>query len=336
MTQFDSYLEDFKYFLSIERSLSPNTVTSYLIDCSRFVDFLNTSYPEIKAKQITPKIINSFLDTIVKKKKKTNKNTKTKPKKPNSPTKPISQQKQEDNLLKATSLTRIIQSLRAFFKYLTQTDVVKKDVSKLIVTPKLEQKLPTILENKEIFQIIHSIDTSTYYGFRNKVSIELLYATGLRVSEFINLKLENINVKEEYLDIIGKGNKERYIPIAQGVLKDLLTYINDYRGNNKIDPKSKDYVFLSYKRGKKLTRQFINKMLNEVALQAGITKSIHPHILRHSFATELIKEGASLVAVKAMMGHESLRSTQIYINLQIEDIRRDLQRYHPIYKSMKE
>ncbi len=324
MTEFDKYLEDFKYFLSVERSVSPNTTMAYLTDCSRFVEFINTSYPNIEAKQITPKIINTFIDVIIKINKTRKNNTP-------STTSNISPNKQEEIILKATTLTRIIQSLRAFFKYLTLIDVIKKDVSKLIITPKLEQKLPTILENNEIFTMIDSIDSSTYFGFRNKVIIKVLYATGLRVSELVNLKLENINIKQEYLDIIGKGDKERYIPIAKNVLNDLLKYISEYRSVNKIDYKSKDYVFLSSKFGKKLTRQFINKMLNDVALQSGIKKKIHPHTIRHSFATELIRAGASLVAVKEMMGHKSLRSTEIYINLKTEDLKKDLEQYHPIY-----
>lgn len=306
---FSAYLEDFKYFLSVERSVSSNTTAAYLTDCSRFCEFLETNYPNIEPKDITPQIINAFLDTII----------------------VFTGHNDEEKILKATSLTRIIQSLRAFFKYLIITDVLDKDVSQLIITPKAEQKLPVILEEEEIFAMMDAVGTSTGYGFRNYLTIEFLYSTGLRVSEFINLKLENINAKEEYLDIIGKGDKERYVPIAKKVLEDLMFYIDNYRNKINIKPQYKDFVFISERRKAKMTRQAVNKMLNETALAAGINKKIHPHILRHSFATELIRSGANLIAVKEMMGHASVRSTEIYVNLNTEDLKETLQKYHPFY-----
>ncbi|MGP1515452.1 MAG: tyrosine-type recombinase/integrase [Bacteroidales bacterium] len=337
MSDIEKHLEDFRYFLSIERSLSPNTTNGYLRECRRFVEFVNLNYPGITPKDITLQIINKFLDTIV----IINKNnfshkSKNLSKQLNEPTITLTKKTQredgeEEQLLKATSLTRIIQSLRAFFKYLVLIDAIDKDISQLIITPKLEQKLPIVLDKEEIFKMINHIDANNYIGFRNRLTIKMLYATGLRVSEFINLKLENINVKEEFLDIIGKGNKERYVPIARSVLKDLLIYINEYRNTRPINYKYKDYIFLSHKRGEKMTRQFINKLLNETATAVGITKNIHPHTLRHSFATELIRSGASLIAVKEMMGHASICSTEIYINLKTKDLKETLEKYHPFY-----
>ncbi|MBR1627603.1 MAG: tyrosine-type recombinase/integrase, partial [Bacteroidales bacterium] len=272
--------------------------------------FTSASYPDVSLKDITLEHINVFLDSVVK----------------------FKDRNEEEKIMKSASLLRNIQSIRAFFKFLILSDIIERDVSQLIETPKLEQNLPDILENNEVFAMMDSIKSNDFIGFRNRLTIELLYATGLRVSEFINLKLENINIKEEYLDIIGKGDKERFIPIAKKVLDDLLVYINKYRNSRPIKPKYKDYVFLSYKRGEKMTRQFVNKMLNETAIAARITKKIHPHILRHSFATELIRSGASLIAVKEMMGHASVRSTEIYINLKTEDLKKTLQNYHPFYK----
>ncbi len=304
------YLEQFKYFLKVERSLSDNTTIAYMCDCERFCNFLSTEYPDKEFEDITPQIIDEFLQTILVFKDKN----------------------KEEKLLKATSQTRIIQSLRAFFKFLVFSDVLQKDISRLVITPKLEQKLPVILEEKEIFAMMNAIDTSTSYGYRNWLSIEFLYATGLRVSEFINLKLDNINFKQRYLDIIGKGDKERFVPIATNVLNDLKKYIKNYRSKVNIQPKSRDYVFVSHTRGSKMTRQAINKMLNEAALKAGIKKKIHPHILRHSFATELIRNGANLVAVKEMLGHSCITATEIYINLKTDDLRHTLQDHHPFYE----
>lgn len=176
------------------------------------------------------------------------------------------------------------------------------------------------------------VDVSTNHGFRNRLIIAMLYATGMRVSELVNLKLSDINYKEEYLDIIGKGNKERFIPIDKKVLNDLKVYINKYRVLQKVKEEDKNYVFLSEKRGERLTRQFIFKMLREVASQAGIKKTVHPHIFRHSFATEMIRAGANLVVVKEILGHTSIASTEIYINLKTSDLRKTLQEYHPFFQ----
>ena len=302
-------LEDFKFYMRMERNFSVNTSLAYYADCKRFVDFINNKYPNIEPSNIETKHIDDFLESIIDFKDKND----------------------EERILKATSQTRIIQSIRAYFKFMLLTDKIKKDISKLVVTPRLPQKLPVILEDSEIKKMMASIDVSTYFGYRNRLTIEFLYATGLRVSEFVNLKLQNIYFKEEILDIIGKGDKERYVPIAAKVLKDLDIYLKEYRSKIDINPKYKDYVFISQKRGTKLTRQFINKMLNETAANAGIDKKIHPHILRHSFATELIRGGANLIAVKEMMGHATIKSTEVYINLDTQDLKRTLIKCHPFY-----
>ena len=295
----------------MERALSGNTVLAYISDCSRFSDFLDKNYPSILPEDISVQIINEFIESIIKFKGKN----------------------EEERLLKSASVTRIIQSLRAFFKFLTIYGVLDKDISQLVLTPKTDNKLPVVLEQEEIFKMMDCVEKNTHHGFRNYLTIEFLYATGLRVSEFINLKLENINFKNEYLDIIGKGDKERFVPVASKVIKDLRFYIEKLRANIDIRPEYKDYVFISEKRRGKMTRQFINKMLNETAVKAGITKKIHPHILRHSFATELIRCNANIIAVKEMMGHASVASTEIYINLNNKDLRNTLEHYHPLYKN---
>ncbi|MCQ2326219.1 MAG: tyrosine-type recombinase/integrase [Bacteroidales bacterium] len=307
---FEKLLEGFRYYMRLERSFSKNTSESYIRDCSRFAEWMQEFYPNTVIQDITVKMLDEFVSNMVK--------TKT--------------HNEEDILLKSTSQIRIIQGIRAFFKYLLLQDIIEKNPAELITTPKQEHKLPEVLEREEIQAMINSIDASTLAGFRNKLTINFLYATGLRVSEFVNLKLSEVNFKEEILDIIGKGNKERYIPVAKSVLDDLEFYIKHYRTEQKISKESENFIFLSERQGKPLTRQFIFKMLRETAQKAGIKKNVHPHILRHSFATELIRGGANLIAVKEMMGHSSVVSTEIYINLSTKDLKNTLENYHPFYR----
>lgn len=304
----NKYLDDFMYYMTMERSLSKNTIESYLLDCKRFFAFMNDKYPDITPLTIENKHFDDYIITM-----KKNKDT------------------LETNL-KATSKRRLIEGIRAFFKYLLVADVIKKDPTELITTPKLEERLPIVLSNEEITKMISSIDVSSYSGYRNRLTIEVLYATGLRVSEFVNLKLSDIISSEGILDIIGKGDKERYIPICKTALRHLNIYIKNYRSQIDVKPKYKDYVFINQKRGTKLTRQFIFNLIKKTAKDVGIEKQIHPHILRHSFATELIRHGANIIAVKEMMGHASIRSTEIYINLNKKDLKKTLLSFHPFYK----
>ncbi|MDO5760932.1 MAG: tyrosine-type recombinase/integrase [Bacteroidota bacterium] len=303
-------IENFRYYLTLERSFSNNTVESYLMDCQKLVTFLNNKYPNVSPKEVDIQILNEFVGQLEKKEGKD----------------------EEERLLRSSTQTRIIQGIRALFKFLMLTDVIERNPSEHIITPYIDKKIPEILERSEIQRMMKAIDVSTAYGFRNRLTIELLYSTGMRVSEFINLKLSDIHYTEEYLDIIGKGNKERYIPIDARVLADLKLYIDQYRVHQKQVGEYTDFVFLSEKRGTKLTRQFIFSMLKKTAEMAGIDKKVHPHILRHSFATELIRGGANILAVKEIMGHSSITSTEVYVNLNILDIKKTLYNYHPFFQ----
>lgn len=309
--EIEKYLDSFKYYLSIERSFSSNTVQSYIYDCERLIKFLEEHYPNVAIEDINTSMLDEFIMSLEKRKSHND----------------------EDILLKTTSHIRIIQGIRALFKFFLISDVIDKNPAEHITTPYLAKTLPDILERDEIKRMMEVIDISTIHGFRNRLTIEVLYATGMRVSEFVNLKLSDINYKEEYLDIIGKGNKERFIPIDKQVLEDLKTYIKKYRIFKDIKEEDKNYVFISEKRRGKLTRQFIFKMLREVAEKAGINKVVYPHIFRHSFATEMIRAGANLVVVKEILGHTSIASTEIYINLKTSDLRKTLQQYHPFFKA---
>lgn len=237
---------------------------------------------------------------------------------------------EEDRLLKASSQRRIISGIRAFFKYLIIADETENDPCSLLDSLKIEQKLPVVLTNEEINKMLDCIDKSTFHGYRNALMIEVLYSCGLRISELLNLKKTDVFWKKEYIKVLGKGNKERLVPIGKSALEHLGYFINNHRSKLKIDNKNKNLIFLNHY-GRQLTRQHAFQMIKDAALAAGIKKNIHPHTLRHSFATELIKGGANLIAVKDMMGHESVVSTQIYTHLDTLHLHETIMLYHPHY-----
>lgn len=297
----ESYLNDFKSYILFERSLSTNTLEAYLRDCKKLFTFMHENYPEISINTIELHHLEEFLWQLN---------------------------------LKNSSNRRTISGIRAFFKFLIMTDQITKNPCELIETSRLDKLLPVVLHHQEVLKMIEVIDKSTYHGFRDSVIIEVLYACGLRISELLNLKKGNIYYKYEYIKVIGKGNKERLVPIGEKALKLLRLYIRNHRSKlQKIDPKCEDYIFLNH-RGKKLTRQYVFQAIKDIAKKAGIKKNIHPHILRHSFATALIKGGANLIAVKEMMGHASVVSTEIYTHLDTLHLRETLMLYHPHYKEL--
>ena len=231
----------------------------------------------------------------------------------------------------ASSQSRIISGLRSFYKYCLQEQISAKDPTALLETPKLAKKLPDILSFSEIEKIIDSIDVSTAEGARNKAIVETLYSCGLRVSELVNLKLSCLYFDVGFIRIIGKGDKERLVPVGSFAIK----YINLYRENIRVHlpviPGNEDVVFLN-RRGKKLSRVMIFMIIKVLAKKARITKNISPHTFRHSFATHLVEGGADLRAVQEMLGHESITTTEIYTHLDREYLRDTLQQFHPAFK----
>ena len=230
--------------------------------------------------------------------------------------------------MSASSQARILSGIKAFFKYLILEDVISNDPSNLIEGPKKGLKLPDTLSTEEIDQIINAIDLSHPQGQRNKAIIETLYGCGLRVSELINLKLSNWYKKDGFIKVIGKGNKERLIPIGNVTSKVLNIYVNEVRCHQSIQKGQEDYIFLS-KRGKYLSRVSIFNIVKELAEKAQIKKNISPHTFRHSFATELIERGANLRAVQEMLGHESITTTQLYTHINREFLRQSIISHHP-------
>lgn len=297
----EEYLDEFKSYILFVRSLSINTFEAYQRDCTKFFNFMNENYPEINIHTVELKHLEEFLWQIN---------------------------------LKNSSTRRIISGIKAYFKFLVLTDRLDNNPCELLETSRIEKLLPVVLSHEEIQKMLSVIDKSTYHGFRDSVIIEVLYACGLRISELLNLKKGDIYFKHEYIKVLGKGNKERLVPIGEKALQLLDLYIRNHRSKlKKIDQKCKDIVFLN-RRGRKLTRQYVFLAIKTAAQQAEIKKNIHPHILRHSFASALVKGGANLIVVKEMMGHASVVSTEIYTHLDTTHLRETLMLYHPHYKNL--
>ena len=233
-----------------------------------------------------------------------------------------------DNNISARSQARIISGIKAFYKYLIIEDYIKSDPTELIESPKIGLKLPDTLSISEIDKLIASIDLSSKQGERNRAIIETLYSCGLRVSELINLQLSNVNFKEGYLKVVGKGNKERLAPMGGRAIKYLSIYINQVRNYQNIRKEDEDIVFLN-NRGTKLTRVMIFLIIRKLTAEIGLKKKISPHTFRHSFATHLIEGGADLRAVQEMLGHESITTTEIYTHLDKEYLRSNIIQFHP-------
>lgn len=297
----EDYLNDFKSHILFERSLSKNTFDAYLRDCKKFFAFMQENYPEITIYTVELKHLEEFL---------------------------------WQSKLKNSSNRRLISGINAYFKFLVITDRIINNPCELLESSRIEKLLPVVLHHEEIQKMLSVIDKSTYHGFRDSVIIEILYACGLRISELLNLRKGDIYYKHEYIKVLGKGNKTRLVPIGEKALKLLRLYIKNHRSKlPKIDSKCEDIVFLN-RRGKQLTRQYVFQAIKTIAHEAGIKKNIHPHILRHSFASALIKGGANLIAVKEMMGHASVVSTEIYTHLDTLHLRETLMLYHPHYQEL--
>lgn len=225
---------------------------------------------------------------------------------------------------------RMISGWRMFFHMLVIEDAIKESPADLLDLPIRPHHLPDVLNDEEITEIQETFDRSTPEGERNYVIVEVLYGCGLRVSELVNLKLSNIYADEQYLQVIGKGDKERWVPINERALELMLTYIHNVRSHVPVKPGEDKYVFLN-RRGHHLTRQMVFIMLRDAVAAAGIKKKVSPHSLRHSFATELVENGADLRAVQEMLGHESISTTEIYTHLTRDTLRNTIAAYHPHY-----
>lgn len=292
----EKYINNFKSYLKIERSLSENSIQAYIRDINKLANFAINI--EIKPLKISRNNISIFLKEL------------------------------DNSKISARSQARILSGIKAFYKYLIMEDYIKSDPTELIESPKIGLKLPDTLSLIEIDQLISAIDLSNSQGERNRAIIETLYSCGLRVSELINLQLSNINFKDGYLKVIGKGDKERLAPIGGRALKYLNIYINEVRIHQKIQKGHEDFIFLN-NRGARISRVMIFIIIQKLKDNIGLKKKISPHTFRHSFATHLIEGGADLRAVQEMLGHESITTTEIYTHLDKDYLRSNIIQFHP-------
>ena len=297
-----SYIKLFQSYLQLEKSLSPKTVEAYISDIKKFAIFLSDDNTMDEQRLINASLqdFQTFLQYLFK-----------------------------ENI-KATSQARIISSLKAFYRFLQYEKIIEKNPTELLESPKTGRTLPDVLSVNEIENIITAIDLSKPEGHRNKAVIEVLYGCGLRVSELINLKLSQLFFRDNFIRIIGKGDKERLVPIGETAQKAVLHYIEGGRAKLKIKKGMEDTLFLN-RRGKKLTREMIFLIVKETAQLADISKNISPHTFRHSFATHLVEGGADLRAVQEMLGHASITTTEIYTHLDTDYIRSTIAQFHPRY-----
>ena len=297
----EGYKKGFKAYLQLEKSLSDNTVQAYMQDLEKLTQYLLLINAERSPQQIVLSDLEKFVKWI------------------------------SELGMTASSQSRIISGIKNFYKYCLQEQIATKDPTALLEAPKLKRSLPDVLSFDEIESIIAAINLSTPEGIRNKAVIETLYSCGLRVSELVNLKISCLYLDIGFIRVIGKGDKERLVPIGSSAVKHIDLYKNNTRVHTPIKPGNEDVLFLN-RRGRKLSRVMIFMIIKDLAKQAGITKNISPHTFRHSFATHLVEGGADLRAVQEMLGHESITTTEIYTHLDREYLRDTLQRYHPGFK----
>lgn len=296
--QWDLYIKSFRAWLQVERSMSSNTVDAYCRDIQKLADFLESSNKLLPA---NVQLINlqEFVKTL------------------------------SSLEIEATSQARIISGIKSFFRFLVVENVISTDPTELLEVPKKGRKLPDILAREEIESMIRMIDLSDPLGERNKAIIETLYGCGLRVSELVNLSMNNLYQDEGYLIIIGKGNKQRMVPIGPVIKEQIIRYRDYIRVKMPVKPGFENTLFLN-RRGRKLTRAMVFEIVKRLAEAAGIHKTISPHTFRHSFATHLVENGADLRAVQEMLGHSVITTTEIYTHLDREFLRRNILSHHPL------
>ncbi len=295
--KWNNALQDYRYFLKLEKGLAENSIESYSRDVKKLIAYLEENNISVSPIKISQEDIQQFIYTTSKK-------------------------------LNARSQARLLSGLRNFFDFLIFEDYRKENPTELIETPKIGRKLPDTLSLEEIDLLIGSIDLSKPQGERNRTILETLYSCGLRVSELINLQLSDLFFEEGFIRVIGKGNKQRFVPINKQTQKYIGFYVNDIRSHINAQKGFEDTVFLN-RRGKKLTRVMIFTIVKNLAIKAGVQKKISPHTFRHSFATHLLERGADLRAIQQMLGHESITTTEIYMHLDKSFLKEVVNTFHP-------
>ncbi|MFN7674873.1 site-specific tyrosine recombinase XerD [Flavobacterium sp.] len=293
----NNYIKSFQSYLKIERGLSKNTMANYTFDLERLCLFLNENAITISPEKITEETIQQFIYAVSKE-------------------------------VNGRSQARIISGLKSFFTYLIFEDYRADNPMELIESPKIGRKLPDTLSVDEIDDLIAAIDLSTDEGERNRAILETLYSCGLRVTELITLKISDLFFEEGFIKITGKGNKQRFVPVAKSTQKYIELYKNNIRTHLNIGKGFEDTLFLN-RRGKQLTRAMIFTIIKTLAVKINLSKNISPHTLRHSFATHLLENGADLRSIQMMLGHESITTTEIYVHLDRKHLTQILHTFHP-------
>lgn len=291
------YIKSYQSYLKIERGLSKNTITNYSFDIERLCLFLTENKITVSPLKISDETVQQFIYAI-------------------------------SSQVNARSQARIISGLKSFFSYLIFEDYRKDNPMELIEAPKTGRKLPDTLAVEEIDKLISAIDLSSNEGERNKVMLETLYSCGLRVSELVSLKISDLFFDEGFIKITGKGNKERFVPIAHSTQKYILLYKENVRINVTVKKEFSDTLFLN-RRGGQLTRAMVFTIISNLASKIGLTKKISPHTFRHSFATHLLENGADLRSIQLMLGHESITTTEIYLHLDRTFLTEVINSFHP-------
>ncbi|WP_026978279.1 site-specific tyrosine recombinase XerD [Flavobacterium tegetincola] len=293
----NTYIKNYISYLKIERNLSQNTINSYCFDIERLLIFLEKEKIEVSPIKIKEEIVQQFIYEIAKE-------------------------------VNPRSQARIISGLKSFFSYLIFEDLRFDNPLELIESPRLGRKLPDTLAIEEIDALIDAVDLSSNEGERNRAILETLYGCGLRVSELIDLKISDLFFEEGFIKVTGKGNKQRFVPIAEVTEKYISIYKDQVRVHQKIQKEDSDTLFLN-RRGKKLTRAMIFTIIKRLAVEINLQKTISPHTFRHSFATHLLENGADLRSIQMMLGHESITTTEIYVHLDRTHLTQVVNDFHP-------
>ena len=289
---------DYSHYLKIERGLSSHTIQNYIRDLKKLISFIDKKKITSTPIEIKEDLIQQFIYEIAKE-------------------------------ISPRSQARIISGLRSYFDYLIFENYRASNPTDLIETPKIGVKLPDTLSEQEINSLISAIDLSKAEGERNRAMLETMYSCGLRVSELIDLKISDLFFDEGFIKIVGKGNKERFVPIHSSAQNYIMLYMNEIRSHLSIKKGFEDTLFLN-RRGKSLSRQMIFMILKALAIKINLNKKISPHTFRHSFATHLLKNGADLRAIQQMLGHESITTTEVYVHLDTSYLKKIVEKYHPI------
>ena len=288
-------MRSYQRYLKLQRGFSANTLDAYQRDLQKLLDYLAHEGKSVMEVELAD--LQHFTATL------------------------------HDIGIHPRSQCRILSGVRSFFRFMELDGWREDDPSELLESPVLGEHLPEVLSAVEVDMLENSIDLSKWEGHRNRAIIEVLFSCGLRVSELVNLKLSNLYIDEQYIRVMGKGSKERLVPISPKAIRELDNWFID-RNLMSIKPGEEDYVFLN-RRGAHLTRTMILIMIKQQAVVAGITKTISPHTLRHSFATSLLEGGADLRAIQAMLGHESIGTTEIYTHIDVSTLRQEILEHHP-------